>query len=164
MTAKEHKPLPRLLSLAMAITPVLAASVIGSLATLPNIPGWYITITKPWFTPPNWIFGPVWTTLYTAMAYAFYRVLRQPASSRRVWVITAFMAQIAANAAWSVAFFGGRSPLFGMIVIIPLCLLVAWTMVLFWRSNGVSGALLAPYLAWVTFAGALNFEIWLLNP
>ena len=163
MNDPQRKPLGRLASLSLAIAPVAAASVIGSLATLPNIPDWYIHIAKPWFTPPNWIFGPVWTALYTIMAYAFYRVLRQTATSGRVWLITAFMLQIALNGAWSVAFFGGRSPMLGMIVIVPLCLSVAWTLVLFWKRDTFAGALLAPYLAWVTFAGALNFEIWRLN-
>lgn len=162
MNAPPQKPLPVLMSLSLAIAPVVAASVIGSLATLPNIPGWYVTIAKPWFTPPNWIFGPVWTALYTIMAYAFYRILRQPAGGR-AWPIAAFLIQIALNAGWSVAFFGGRSPSLGMIAIIPLCLSVAWTLVLFWRRDGIAGVLLAPYLAWVSFAGALNFEIWRLN-
>lgn len=163
MTVSNEKPMPWLLAAVLAIAPVLAASVIGSLATLPNIPSWYLTIAKPWFTPPNWIFGPVWTALYTIMAYAFYRVLRQPTASGRTWVITAFMLQIALNAGWSVAFFGGRSPGLGLIVIMPLILSVAWTLLLFWRRDRIAGALLVPYLAWVTFAGALNLAIWRLN-
>jgi benzodiazapine receptor len=163
MIESEHRPLPWLVSLPLAVAPVVAASVIGSLATLPNIPGWYASIVKPWFTPPNWIFGPVWTVLYAMMAYAMLRILRRPAQERRIWPIVVFMLQVTLNAAWSVAFFGGRSPLLGMIVIVPLCLSVAWNLALFRRRDRISGALLAPYLAWVTFAGALNFAIWRLN-
>jgi benzodiazapine receptor len=147
----------------VSIAPVAAASVIGSLVTLPNIPAWYAFIAKPPLTPPNWIFGPVWTTLYIMMAYAFYRILRMPSARNRKWVITAFMLQIALNGAWSIAFFSERSPLLGLIVIVPLCLSVAWTLVLFWKRDKVAGALLAPYLSWVLFASALNFEVWRLN-
>ena len=163
MNGLKQEPLGFFVSLALAVAPVLAAGMLGSLATLPAIPEWYVTIRKPWFTPPNWIFGPVWSVLYTIMAYTFFRLLRQPAPRGRGWVITAFMVQIAANAAWSVAFFGGRSPTLGMVVIVPLCLSVAWTLVLFWKRDKVAGGLMAPYLAWVLFAGALNFEIWRLN-
>ncbi len=163
MTAPHNKALPRLTSLLTSIIPVAAASVIGSVVTLPNIPAWYAFIAKPWFTPPNWIFGPVWTALYIMMAYAFYRVLRQDSSGGHRSTIMAFMLQIALNAGWSIAFFGGRSPLLGLIVIVPLCLSVAWTLVLFWKQDRLSGALLAPYLAWVLFASALTFEVWRLN-
>ena len=162
MTAATHKPWPFFASLALAVAPVVAASTIGSLATLPNIPSWYVSIAKPWFTPPNWIFGPVWTTLFAMMAYAFFRILRQPASSRG-WLITAFMLQLALNAGWSIAFFGARSPFLGLVVIVPLWASIAWTLVLFWTRDRVSGALLAPYLAWGSFAGALDFAIWRLN-
>jgi tryptophan-rich sensory protein len=105
----------------------------------------------------------VWTTLYIIMTYAFYRVLRQRAPSSHKWIIAAFMLQIALNAGWTIAFFGGRSPLLGMIVVVPLSLSVAWTLVLFWKQDRLAGALLAPYLLWVLFASALNFEIWRLN-
>jgi benzodiazapine receptor len=163
MTVAQDQALPRLISLSVSIAPVAAASVIGSLVTLPSIPAWYAFIAKPPFTPPNWIFGPVWTALYIMMAYAFYRILRLPSAPNRKWVITAFMLQIALNAAWSIAFFGGRSPLLGLIVIVPLCLSVASTLVLFWKRDKLAGALLAPYLSWVLFASALNFEVWRLN-
>jgi benzodiazapine receptor len=163
MTAAQNKALPRLTSLLTSIIPVAAASVIGSVVTLPNIPAWYAFIAKPWFTPPNWIFGPVWTALYIMMAYAFYRVLRQDSAGGHKRIITAFMLQIALNAGWTTAFFGGHSPLSGMIVIVPLCLSVAWTLVLFWKQDRLAGALLAPYLSWVVFASALNFEVWRLN-
>jgi translocator protein len=163
MIETERRPMPWLASLLLAVAPVAAAAVIGNLATLPNIPGWYASIAKPWFTPPNWIFGPVWTALYVMMAYAFFRILRLPAHGERLWPIAVFMLQITLNAGWSVAFFGGRSPLLGMIVIVSLCLAVGWSLALFWRRDRISGALLAPYLAWVTFAASLNFEIWRLN-
>lgn len=146
----------------VAVAPTVAAAVIGNIATLPNIPGWYASLAKPWFTPPNWIFGPVWTALYLSMAYACWRILDRPAEDARL-PVRAFMVQIALNALWPVAFFGLHSPLLGVLVIVPLCLSVAWTLVLFRRRDTVAGALFIPYLAWVCFAGALTFEIWRLN-
>ena len=163
MTSTEQKSTGLVLSLSLAIIPVVAASVIGSLATLPAIPGWYALLAKPSFTPPNWLFGPAWTTLYVMMAYAFFRILRQPASDR-TRPVAAFMIQIALNAAWSLAFFGRHSPLSGLAVMGPLWLAIAVTAVLFWTRDRLAGALLIPYLAWVSFASALNFEVWRLNP
>ena len=104
----------------MAAAPVIAASLLGSWATLPNIPDWYTGLAKPWFTPPNWIFGPVWTVLYTIMTIAFFRILRQPEGRNNRLVIAAFMVQIFLNAAWSIGFFGARSPFLGAVIIFPL--------------------------------------------
>jgi tryptophan-rich sensory protein len=160
-TTQQHLP-GRVLSLAIAAVPVIGASVIGSLATLPNIPGWYAQLAKPSFTPPNWLFGPAWTTLYVLMAYACFRILRQKAVGK-TWPIVSFMIQVALNAGWSVAFFGGHSPIAGLLVIAPLWLSIVCTCVLFWHRDTLAGALLVPYLAWVTFASALNFEVWRLN-
>ncbi len=163
MNNQVRAPLSLTLSLVLAVVPVMAASVIGSMATLPNIPTWYLGLIKPSFTPPNWIFGPVWTLLYAAMAFAFYRILRKPGDEGRGSVIAAFMIQIALNGAWSVVFFGLRNPLLGLIVIVPLWLTIAWTLTLFWKRDRISGGCFVPYLAWVSFAAALNLEIWRLN-
>ena len=153
-----------LVTAALAAAPVIAASVLGNIATMPQIGTWYASITKPSFNPPNWIFGPVWTVLFAMMAFAFYRVLRSPAFTvGRATAIALFLFQIALNAAWSWAFFAAQSPLLGLVVIVPLWLAIAATIVAFWRIDTVSGALLLPYLAWVTFASVLNFAIWRLN-
>jgi len=162
MSMTQEQTPGRLVSLAIAAIPVVAGSAIGSLVTLPNIPVWYAQLVKPSFTPPNWLFGPAWTTLYVLMAYACYRILRQR-SGRKTWPIVAFMIQIALNAGWSIAFFGGHSPIAGLLIIIPLWLTILWTCVLFWRRDSLAGALFVPYLAWVSFATALNFEVWRLN-
>ena len=159
---QQQQPPGRFVSLAIAAVPVIAASVIGSLATLPNIPGWYAQLIRPSFTPPNWLFGPAWTTLYILMTLACYRILRQERGGK-TWPIIAFMIQIALNAGWSLAFFGGHSPVAGLLVIVPLWLSILWTCVLFWRRDTLAGALLVPYLVWVAFACALNVEIWRLN-
>lgn len=163
MSQTKEQPFSRLNSLVLAVAPVVAASTLGSLATLPNIPGWYASIAKPWFNPPNWIFGPVWTLLFAMMAYAFFRVLRLSDVKGHLWPMTAFFVQLALNAGWSAAFFGGHSPLLGLIVIVPLWAAILWTIILFWRRDTIAGALLVPYLAWVSFAAVLNGAIWRLN-
>jgi tryptophan-rich sensory protein len=97
-----------LLLIAAAIAPVAAAAIAGNLATIPNIPGWYAQLSKPSFNPPNWVFAPVWTTLYAMMAYAFYRVLG--ASSEWIsFAVAIFLIQIALNASWSWVFFSLHS-------------------------------------------------------
>ena len=151
-------------ALCLAAAPVIAAAVLGNIATIPNIPTWYAGLEKPSFNPPNWIFGPVWTGLYVMMAYAFYRVLRKqaPTQARRA-AIAAFLVQIALNAGWSWAFFAAHSPLGGLFVIAPLWIAIAVAMRRFHRMDAISGWLLAPYLAWVSFATLLNAAIWRLN-
>jgi benzodiazapine receptor len=140
---------------------VVSASVIGQVATLPNIPGWYAGINKPGFTPPNWVFGPVWTTLYVLMAVAFWRVLvrrrvSDPAS-------LAFLVQMALNAFWSVAFFGLHNPVFGLWVIVALEAAILVTIRLFYRVDRIAAWLLVPYALWVGYATLLNAAIVRLN-
>lgn len=148
----------------IAMAPVVAANILGSIATFPNIAGWYAGLIKPSFNPPNWVFGPVWTTLYVMMAFAFFRILRQPEFAvGRGRAIGLFLAQIALNALWSWAFFAAHSPAAGLFVMALLWLAIAATLLDFWRLDRIAGALFIPYLAWVSFAAALNSAIWRLN-
>jgi len=158
-------PEPSLLRrLALALLPVIAAAALGNLITAPNIPAWYAALNKPGFTPPNWLFGPVWTALYAGMAYAAFRVLSLPQSTEgRRGALILFFAQLALNAAWSWAFFGLRSPLAGLVVILPLLALILATIRAFAPLDRVAGLLLVPYAAWVAYATALNIAIWRLN-
>ena len=163
MSADPKAPLSFPIALGLAILPALAASLIGSAATLPNIPTWYLSLMKPDFTPPNWIFGPVWTILYILMAIACYRVLRKDHVEGYRLPMMAYLIQAFLNGAWSVGFFAGNSPLLGLIIIVPLWASILWTMVIFWHRDRFAGSVFLPYLAWVSFASALNFEIWRLN-
>ena len=148
-----------------AVLPVVAAGTLGSIATQPNIPTWYAGLAKPAFTPPNWVFAPAWTLLYLAMAYAVWRVLSLPRSTPgRAGALVAFFVQLALNAAWSWAFFGLRNPLAGLIVIALLIAAIVLTIHRFWNLDRFAALLLTPYLAWVAYASALNFEVWRLNP
>ena len=148
---------------ALAIVAVAAASIIGQLATYPNL-GWYGALGKPSFNPPNWIFGPVWTALYLLMAFALWRILRlSEASATRRLALTLFFIQLALNAAWSWMFFGANNPLLGVINIIPQFLAVLATITVFSRLDPLSAWSLVPLAAWVAFASILNIAIWRLN-
>ncbi|MCF6110320.1 TspO/MBR family protein [Mesorhizobium muleiense] len=151
-----------LLLILAAIVPVAAAAIAGNLATIPNVPTWYAHLTKPSFNPPNWVFAPVWTTLYLMMAYAFYRVLKANAD----WIsfaVAIFLIQITLNAAWSWVFFSFHSPRGGLVVITLLWLAIVLTILAFWQIDPTASMLLWPYLLWVSFAAALNWEIDRLN-
>jgi translocator protein len=150
---------------ALAIAPVVLAGGLGTIATQPNIPTWYQGLSKPGFTPPNWVFAPAWTLLYILMAYAAFRVLSLPRNTPgRSGALAALFAQLALNAGWSFAFFGLRNPLAGLTVIVLLLGGIVLTMVRFWSLDRWAALLLAPYLAWVLYATALNVAIWRLNP
>lgn len=152
---------PLWLGLLMAVLPVVLTSLIGSAVTVPQIPGWYAGIAKPPFNPPNWVFAPVWTTLFAMMAYGVFRILRQPLDARRA--LTAYHIQLALNLLWSCVFFGLNSPLGGVLVILPLLAMILVTIAAFARLDRLSALLLWPYLAWVSYATLLNTSIWWLN-
>jgi len=148
----------------LAIVSVAAASAVGQFATYPNLVPWYAGLVKPSFSPPNWVFGPVWTALYMLMAFAVWRILRLPAASaERRWALILFFAQLALNAAWSWMFFAARNPLLSLINIVPQVLLIIATIVTFYRIDKTAGRCLMPLAAWVCFAAVLNFAIWKLN-
>jgi tryptophan-rich sensory protein len=148
----------------LAVLPVVAVAVAGSLVTNPNIPGWYVGLEKPGFTPPNWAFPVAWTLLYALMAYALWRILSLPKNlPERTTAITTFFVQLALNSLWSFVFFGAHSPIAGLLVIVALIVAILATMRAFWPLDRVAALLLVPYLAWVTFATALNGAIWQLN-
>jgi benzodiazapine receptor len=155
------RPLPRFL---VAVLPVVAVAVSASLITQPNIPTWYAGLQKPGFTPPNWAFPVAWTLLYAMMAYALWRILSLPENrpGRRA-AILAFFAQLALNGLWSFAFFGGQSPLAGLVVIAALIVAIVATIRAFWRLDRIAGFLLVPYLVWVAYATLLNGTIWQMN-
>lgn len=148
---------------AVAVAAVGAALLLGQLATFPNLTTWYAGLAKPALNPPNWVFGPVWTALYILMAFAAWRILRLPASPARRQALLLFFAQLALNALWSWMFFAARSPLLGLINIVPqLAIIVACTAT-FYRLDRIAALCLVPLAFWVSFASFLNFELWRLN-
>jgi benzodiazapine receptor len=164
MPTKSSARLTKVLMAALSFVLVFAASVIGSLATFQNIPTWYAHLAKPGFTPPNWLFGPAWTLLYILMAVAFWRILTlHKGASGKGPAIFWFLIQLILNALWSVAFFGLHSPLYGLVVIGLMIIAIIITMIRFFRLDPWAGIMLVPYLAWVSFASALNAAIFFLN-
>jgi tryptophan-rich sensory protein len=141
-----------------------AVGFVGGLVTRPALPGWYAGLRKPSFNPPNWLFAPVWTALFAGMGVALYLVLTSPLSGlARGWTLGLFAVQLALNALWSILFFGLRSPGLAMVEILALWAAVLATTLAFFRVSTVAGGLFVPYLLWVSFAAALNFELWRLN-
>jgi translocator protein len=140
-----------------------SAALIGSAFTALSIPDWYESLAKPFFTPPSWLFGPVWTALYLAMTFAGWLVWRSGSTSTTALPLALFGGQLVLNTLWSVLFFGLRSPGVAMVELLVLWAAILATLLLFQRISRVGGWLLAPYFAWVTFAALLNFEIWRLN-
>jgi tryptophan-rich sensory protein len=152
---------------------------IGSIVTVPAIDDWYRELAKPSWTPPAWLFGPVWTGLYAMMGVAAWMVwirrpkrqsvdpaaeeTRAPVPDPRRTALALFAIQLALNAAWSWIFFGMRSPGWAAVEISALWIAIACTMTEFFRVSPFAGLLFMPYLGWVTFAAALNFAIWSLN-
>jgi tryptophan-rich sensory protein len=128
------------------------------------LPGeWYARLQKPTWNPPNWIFAPVWTALYTAMAIAAWLVWKRGGFAGQRVALPLFLAQLLCNATWSPLFFGLRHLALAFLDIVLLWLALLGTVVAFWKARPLAGALLVPYLAWVTFASALNFALWRLN-
>src|SRR5579864_9200507 len=120
----------------VAVIPVIAAFVLGQIATFPNLTPWYAGLVKPSFNPPNWVFGPVWTTLYVLMAFGVWRVLRlrRKTPARRLG-LTLFFVQVALNAAWSWMFFAAHSPALGLLNIVPQLAVIIATVVVFLRLD-----------------------------
>lgn len=125
--------------------------------------GWYDTLKKPSWNPPGWLFGPVWSALYTMMGVAAWQVWRQGGWARQSRPLGIFLVQLALNALWTPLFFGWHLPGVAFAEIVLLWLAIAATMVAFRPVSRPALLLLAPYLAWVSFAAVLNFTLWRLN-
>lgn len=139
------------------------AAGIGGAVTTPRIANWYAGLAKPAWNPPNWVFGPVWTALYASMAVAAWLVWRRGGLLGAKTPLLLFGAQLVLNVLWSCLFFGLQSPGLALVDVFLLWAAIAATMLAFWRQSAIAGILFAPYLAWVAFAGVLNFTIWRLN-
>ena len=151
--------------LALFLIPPFLVAFVGSQWTSPNVDSeWYRELSKPSWQPPSWVFAPVWTTLYFLMAVAAWRVWL---SARDVAVLALplglWAVQLVFNLGWTYAFFEQRSPISGLFVIVALWLLVAATIAAFFVRSRLAAGLLLPYIAWVTFATALNISIWQMN-
>jgi len=157
--------MPETLQLIISVVVCQLAGVIGGLFTGPAIPTWYASLRKPSFTPPGWVFGPAWVTLYVMMGVAAFLVWRRGLDDPQVRIaLVIFVVQLLLNASWSVVFFGQRSPMGGLLVIGLLWVAILLTIIAFARVSSVAALLLVPYILWVSFASVLNGAIVRLNP
>ena len=143
--------------LVAAIAICQGAGILGSLVTIPAISGWYQTLVKPGFSPPNFLFGPVWTLLYFLMGISLYLVWIRTGNLKWFWL------QLILNSLWSFLFFGLKSPGLAFVEIVFLWLAILMTIKSFIKVHRPAAYLLYPYLTWVSFAAILNFAIWILN-
>jgi benzodiazapine receptor len=142
----------------------LLAGGIGIIFTSSQISTWYAVLNKPSFSPPNWLFAPVWTTLYILMGISLYLVWKKGLKTKKVRdAIYNFGFQLVLNAIWSPIFFGMHSLLLALIVLIAMWIYIVKTIRSFAKVDRTASLLLYPYLAWVSFASILNFSVWLLN-
>ena len=146
------------------VTLCFSAAGIGGAITSSSVGTWYQTLLKPRWTPPDWVFGPVWTALYFMMAISAWLLWR-----RSDWVANRaalgwFGIQLTLNVCWSALFFGMLSPGLAVFEVVLLWISIAVTAVLFGRRSVAAGILLVPYLLWTSFAAVLNFAIWRMNP
>ena len=139
------------------------AGFLGSLFTTPAIPTWYATLRKPFFTPPNWIFSPVWISLFILMGISLFFVWQRQGHPQFKKALIFFFVQLILNILWSFVFFGLRLPFLGLMDIVLLWIAILLTIQTFLKVSSFAGVLLIPYLLWVGFATLLNFSLWILN-
>ncbi|NIM27423.1 MAG: tryptophan-rich sensory protein [Gammaproteobacteria bacterium] len=154
---------PEIAGLIVFIVICLGVSALGGLVTATSVGGWYQGLEKPPFNPPDWVFAPVWTTLYVLMAIAAWRVWRRAGFERGAGALAVFAVQLALNLAWSFVFFGLQRIDLALVEIVILLVAIIATAAMFWRIDRLAGMLLVPYALWVAFATALNASLWQLN-
>ncbi len=167
---KRHKPHVRsktgdhILILGAWIVLCELVGVIGSMLTIPQISTWYPTLVKPFFSPPNWVFGPVWTLLYACMGFAAYRIWLQGMKKREHRIAMGiFLVQLGVNFLWSFIFFDRHNIPGGFIDIAVMWLLILYLVVKLEHIDRLASYAMIPYLLWVSFAMVLNYYLWLLN-
>jgi tryptophan-rich sensory protein len=139
------------------------AGGLGAFFTLSSVQSWYLTLNKPSWNPPSWLFGPVWTTLYVLMGIACFLIWKSE-HPRKKQVLTLYFLQLFLNSLWSPAFFGAQNPMLGILVIVPMWASILACILFFRKINTWAAVLMIPYLLWVSFATVLNATIWYLNP
>jgi len=136
------------------------AGIVGSLATFSEIKDWYVKLNLPSFTPPNWLFGPVWLTLYTLMGISLFWIWEKGLNKKALYI---FSFQLFLNALWSFLFFGFHFLFYSLIEIIILWITIAITIFMFFKISKKAGLILLPYIIWVSIATLLNYYVWILN-
>jgi translocator protein len=154
----------QILKFIIALVAPLMVGGISGYFTASEIKSWYILLNKPSWNPPNYLFGPVWTTLYILMGYAFYRIwVSKGSSEMKNWAIGLFIVQLILNFFWSFIFFKQHNLGWAFVEIIAMWLAILCTMIAFSKIDKPAAWLLVPYISWVSFATILNYTIWQLN-
>lgn len=151
------------ISLIACVGGILLIGTISGLANAGSINGWFSTLNKPSFNPPNYLFGPVWTTLYILMGISLYLILQSPKTDSRNTALIIFAFQMALNFSWSFLFFYFKWPGIAFIEIIVMWVAIIIMILTFYRISNTAAYLQLPYLLWVSFASILNGTIWYLN-
>lgn len=138
-----------------------SAGVIGSIFTFPAIPAWYAFLTKPSFSPPGWLFGPVWITLYFLMGISLYLIWEK--GEKTLGLVKIFLIHLVLNSLWSIIFFGLKNPGLAFAEILILWGMILYLALKFYKIDKTAAYLLVPYQLWVSFATVLNLSVWLLN-
>ena len=140
------------------------AGLVGAIFTFSAIPTWYAALNKPWFNPPNFLFGPVWTILYTLMGISAYLIYQKKVKKNEVTKeLNVFWFQLALNSLWSIVFFGLKNPPLAFVEILILWGAILITILRFYKISKTSAYLMIPYLLWVSFASILNLSVAILN-
>jgi tryptophan-rich sensory protein len=153
----------QVVGLVVIVAATFLAPGLGSAFAGRSVSGWYLTLARPSWTPPGWVFGPVWTLLYTMMAVAAWLVWRRGGWAAARAALALYVVQLVLNAAWTGLFFGLRMPGVAFAELAVLWVAILATTAAFWRHSAAAGVLMLPYIAWCTFAAALNFAIWRMN-
>jgi tryptophan-rich sensory protein len=161
---RDEKRIHPAIALLLFLTATYLTGVFGSFATERGLPYWYVTLQKPSWNPPPWVFAPVWTVLYGLMGFAAWLVWQTPASRLRMVALVLFGIQLVLNGLWSWLFFGFQRIDLALYEIVVLLLAIVLTTIQFGRLRSLAGWLMAPYIAWVLFATVLNFTLHGLNP
>lgn len=141
------------------------AGLVGSIVTFPSISTWYSSLAKPGFTPPSWVFGPVWITLYALMGISLYLMWDKGLFNKEHRLpLSLFAGQLILNALWSFLFFGLQNSLIALIEILVLWVSILATIISFYKISKPASIVLIPYIVWVTIATFLNYYVWVLNP
>ena len=154
---------PAWVGLAGWLVVTAVAAVAGGAASV-NARTYYAALVQPAWAPPGWLFGPVWTTLYLLMGVAAWMVWRVGGFGAARAALSLYLVQLVLNALWTWLFFAWHRGALAFAEIVLLWIVIAATLVAFWRVRPLAGALLVPYLLWVSFASALNYAVWQLNP
>jgi tryptophan-rich sensory protein len=153
--------LPKATQVIIAILICQSAGLIGTIFTQDAVNTWYADLAKPDFAPPNWLFAPVWISLYTLMGISLFLIWQQGKKAK--WPLIIFYIQLIFNALWSIIFFGLQNISLALVEIILLAILIMVNIIQFWPLDKRASLFLMPYLFWVSFAGILNYYLFLLN-